>query len=254
MSDPFIVYLHGFPGGPAELNLFDPMPDLTAALFAPDRAADAPLLSTAGYFDELSQRVALLSAGRPVHLIGFSLGARVALELAARMAKQVADVTLISAAGPLDGTDHLQLMAGRAVFGLASARPRLFGHVTGAQGWLGRCYPGLLRRALLGKNGEIGLDVPGFEGRIAAMLQHCFAQGTAAYQREVRAYVQPWSALLGQVMTPVTIWQGSVDSWTPPVMAENLQRLLPHATLHYVTGAGHYGTLRHVLARQNWLG
>lgn len=243
-----IVYLHGFPGGPAEISLFASAPGWAPSAFLPDRAADRPELPADAYFDDLAARALVFAAGRPLHLIGFSLGARVALEIAARQPAGVAGIDLISPAGPLDGTDHLRLMAGAKVFGMAAARPGLFGLQTAMQGWIARNRPALLYRALFGAAGEAGLDDPEFAPRATALLQHCFRQGNAGYRREVLAYVAAWSDLPARVVAPVTIWQGGADGWTPPPMAENLRSLLPAARLQPVPGKGHYGTLRHALA------
>lgn len=242
------IYLHGFPGGPEELALFGQPPEWADRAFVPDRAADKTNLTATAYFDDLAERAFSISAQGGLHLIGFSLGARVAMEIAARLGNHVARIDLISPAGPLDGFGDRQLMAGKLVFDLAESWPRLFRLQATTQGWVGRRRPALLYRALFGSRGEAGLTDPGFQNRVTALLQGCFMQGTNGYAREVLAYVSPWSDLPARVANPVTIWQGSADSWTPPAMAEHLQKLLPKASLYPVQGAGHYGTLCQALA------
>lgn len=248
MAGAAVVYLHGFPGGPGELALFGAPPAWAAQALVPDRAGDRTDLPASAYFDELAARADRHAAGRDLHLVGFSLGARVALELAARLGGRVARVDLASPAGPLDGSDHIDHMAGKAVFSMAASRPRLFGVQTAIQGLIARNQPGILYRALFGAQGEAGLDAPGFPGRAKDLLRACFVQGNAGYKREVLAYVAPWSDLPARVKAPVTLWQGGADTWTPPRMAHRLQTLLPNAQLNMVPGKGHYGTLQHALA------
>lgn len=249
MAGTAVVYLHGFPGGPGELALFGAPPPWAARALVPDRAADRTDLSAAAYFDDLAGRADRHAGGGALHLVGFSLGARVALELAARLGARVARVDLVSPAGPLDGSDHLNHMAGKAVFGMAMSRPRLFGVQTAIQGLIARNRPGILYRALFGAGGEAGMDAPGFPGRVTDLLRACFVQGNAGYTREVLAYVAPWSGLPARVTAPVTLWQGSADGWTPPRMAERLMTLLPDAQIRRAEGKGHYGTLHDALAR-----
>lgn len=182
-----------------------------------------------------------------MHLIGFSLGARAALEIAARLGSSVERIDLISPAGPLDDNTHIDQMAGRAVFKAASSYPRLFRGITAVQAWTARHRPALLYRALFGRTGEASIDVCDFRARSIDLLQASFADGSAGYEREVLAYVGPWSDLPRQVMASTHIWQGTTDNWAPPEMARHLQTLLPRAALQMIEGQSHYGTLRHVL-------
>ncbi len=245
-----IVYLHGFPGGPGELRLFGPPPDWAATAFVPDRTADRPALDDAAYIDDLARQVAERFPGRALYLIGFSLGARVALELALRLGPTVARIDLISPAGPLDGSDLMRQMAGGPVFDLAARSPRLFALHSRIQGWLARHWPGLLIRLLFATAGpgDAGPAAdPGFQAVMAVLLRHCFADGGSGYRREIRAYVDLWSDLPGRITAPVTMWQGEQDRWTPPALAERLAGLLLHVRLNRLPDAGHYATLSQVL-------
>lgn len=247
-SNHAIIYLHGFPGGPNELSLFGPEPEWATQALNPDRAMDRPDLPASAYFDELAGRVSGHANGRLLHLVGFSLGARVAMELALRLGGQVGKLDLISPAGPLDGNNHLSMMAGKAVFAMAGKRPRAFAILTTAQAWIARKQPALLYRGLFGSAGEPGMDVLGFRERATALLQGTFDNGSVGYRREVLAYVAPWSDVPRMIKAPTTIWQGSLDNWTPPAMAANLQAMISMSNLRPVPGRGHYGTLQHALA------
>lgn len=247
-SDEALVYLHGFPGGPNEVGLFGHTPDWISRAFIPDRASELPDLDTGAYFDDVANRAFSHARGRSLRLIGFSLGARVALELAVRLGDQVSKIDLISPAGPLDGNNHVDLMAGKMIFTMAAKRPGLFAIQSAAQGWIARHRPSLLYRALFGADGEEAMSIPGFRDRVTSLLHASFLHGGAGYQREILSYVAPWSDLPIRVSAPCTIWQGSLDRWTPTAMAEHLAILLPLGELRPVVGKGHYGTLHHALS------
>ena len=248
-NDVAIVYLHGFPGGPEEISLFGSAPDWSSRAFVPDRSADRLDLAAPAYFDDLTARVERYASERAVHLIGFSLGARAAMEIAARMTGRVARIDLISPAGPLDGTDHLDLMAGRIVFSLAATHPRIFGCLAGLQAWVARQRPDLLYAALFRRVDDPDLADDGVRHRVITLLQTSFSRGAGGYSREVLAYVTPWSDFPRRVEAATVIWQGTQDSWTPLPMAERLETLLPNADLRLVPEKTHYGTLRHALTQ-----
>lgn len=244
------VYLHGFPGGPAELQLFG-QASWDDHLFVPDRTRDGAGLTAEAYFDDLAQRISIHFHGHELHLIGFSMGARVALEIAARLDASVTRIDLVSPACPLDGSDHLDLMAGRMIYRMAADRPWLFRVHTAIQAWMAQHRPGVLYNALFAKSA--GADAllaqnPLFKQVMQELLRNCFADGGSGYRREIQAYVEPWTALLGRIRSPVTIWQGEFDNWTPAVMAQRLHLLLPGSELRLIPGASHYSTLSTALS------
>lgn len=239
------VYLHGFPGGPAELQLFGQAPR-DDHLYVPDRTRDGDGLAAEVCFDDLAQRLSTHFHGHEIHLIGFSMGARVALELAARLDASVTRIDLVSPACPLDGSDHLDLMAGRMIYRMAAHRPWLFRVHTVIQAWMARHRPHMVYNALFSQSA--GADAllakdPLFKQVMQELLRDCFADGGSGYRREVQAYVEPWTPLLRRIRSPVTIWQGQFDNWTPAVMAQHLHLLLPDSKLRLIPGASHYSTL-----------
>jgi|CXWL01.1.fsa_nt_gi pimeloyl-ACP methyl ester carboxylesterase len=222
-------------------------------LFVPDRFTLAPGCDAAAGFDALADQVADWSAGRAIHLIGFSMGCFAALQLAHRLTDRVSQIDLVSAAAPLEGGDFLPEMAGGSLFKLARDHHRLFGCLVGVQRLMARFAPRLLFALLFGRaqGGDRALiEDQHFRQAVRAMLRTCFAGGSAGYTREIRAYVRPWAPILGEISAPVRLWHGSADNWAPLAMAHYLESALPNVTgLEVVAGASHYSALRQAMGR-----
>ncbi len=73
-----IIYLHGTPGSPRELSLFG-APD--QRFYAPDRYAFAMGKTAELALDELASDLSARFDGQMLHLIGFSMGGYIALQL-----------------------------------------------------------------------------------------------------------------------------------------------------------------------------
>lgn len=244
------IYFHGVPGSPRELELFGPMCRLSQA-WAPDRNNDCPDLGYEDYFDDLAERVAARAAQEGLHLVGFSLGAVAALQVAHRLGTKVTRIDLISAAAPLELGSFLPVMEGQTVFEAARRRPKLFGALTSAQALLSRLSPGLLARMLLasaqGADQVLARD-PSFRAALGGILGTAFAHGATGYRREILGYVQPWSAILPKISAPVTLWHGTADNWSPIAMADGLHAALPNARpVVRFEGLSHYSTLHAAL-------
>lgn len=223
------VYLHGLPSGPEELALTG------LSLPCPARHGDEAATL---------QQIAALSG--PLHLIGFSLGAALALRLAPRL--QPARITLISPAGPLELGDFLPQMAGAPVF-RAARRPWALRALTAAQALGFRLAPDRALAALFhtAPPADRALLSGPHRGALLSAIRSSLGPGRPAYLAEITRYVQPWAGLLPQVTAPVTIWQGAADTWSPPAMAQAVARALPAARLQLLPGLGHYSTLIHAL-------
>ncbi|CAN5529994.1 alpha/beta hydrolase [soil metagenome] len=241
-----IVYLHGVPGGPVELALFGGAPFAGGDLYAPDRTGAAP-----ADWDALAAAIDARFGGQPVALVGFSLGAFVALQLAARLGDRVTRIDLVAAAAPLESGDYLGAMAGAPVFRAAQGAPWRFAALLRVQALLARRAPGLLYRMVFA--GAAGADralvgQPRFRAGIRTILANALRDGAPGYRREVLDYVAPWSAIPGKVTAPVTLWHGSDDNWAPIAMAEALAAALPNvAAVHRLPGLSHYSALAQAL-------
>lgn len=230
------LYLNGLPGSGHELDLL------------PERPADLLVLDRNGYryFGAMAKDLGRYSEGRPVHLIGFSLGAHAALRLAAAAPERVSGLTLVSPAGPLELGHFLPDMAGASVFRLARW-PVLFRGVARLQKLVTQRAPSIpaaqLIRSMSPADKAFFADPDQRDG-FERILVAGFDMNFPAYRREIPSYVRPWSDRLPRIACPVTIWQGTEDRWTPPAMAEALHAALPAgARLNLVEGAGHYTTL-----------
>ncbi len=254
--DSRIVYFHGQPGGPVELDLVGAGAlAARAGVVATDRASDDP---APGFSGRISATAAALAAqSSPVQLIGFSLGAFVAMEVALCLADLApalpVRLDLISPAGPLSLGDFLPRMAGGPLFRLARDAPAAFAAVTAVQGGVAALAPGWLTGQLFaGASGaEAALTgTPAFRRGAAQMVRGSLARGAKIYRQDILAYVAQDPDRLARLRRPVRIWQGRADTWTPPAMAEALARTLPGLhCLNGLDGLSHYSTLRDALPR-----
>lgn len=254
MSDnkPLIVYLHGAPGSCGELALVDGDNALGPDIYTPDRFRIDPQVDIDTAFDRLAAMICKEGDTRPIHLIGFSLGAFAALQVASRLGDNVVRLDLISAAAPLELGNFLPDMAGRAAFRAAATGSWKFGALARLQATLARFMPGMFTSMLFSSAAPADralLAGEGFRARYRDVLRASFVDGGAGYRREVAAYVRPWAGCLANVSADTTLWHGNADNWAPFAMAEALQAALPSgAKLNRLAGLSHYSALAAALS------
>jgi pimeloyl-ACP methyl ester carboxylesterase len=238
-----IIYLHGTPGSPDELAYFAPH---SATIYAPDRFALGLEL------DELAAHLAERFPGEPLHLIGFSMGSFVAMQMAHRLDAQVVKLDLVSAVAPFETGDYLDDAVGGPLFKLARSGSPLFGFVVGLQKLMARLAPSLLYSFLFAKSqgGDATLARnPAFKRAVKEILISSLGKGSAGYAREMRLVTKPWAEIVPQITVPTTLWHGSADNWSPPAMADYLASHLPNITAdHRIEGGSHYSVLQRALA------
>jgi pimeloyl-ACP methyl ester carboxylesterase len=244
------IYLHGQPGSADELALFGPhVARNTSNWLVLDRNPAAA--GVAGHYALLADRARRFAAGRPIRLIGFSLGGWVALHLAAHMGAEVAAIDLIATAAPPPDGVYPPAMVGKPIFELARDRPGLFTALTRAQGWGAMLAPALIRRALFAKaqGSDIALlGQPAFRSGITRILRASLSGHAAAYHRDIAEYVSGSPPDFTAITAPLTLWHGEADNWAPIALLEQLAARLPTlAAFHRLPGLSHYGTLGHVL-------
>ena len=184
-----------------------------------------------------------------IHLVGFSIGAMVAIKIAASRPELVSKVTLVSPAAPLQLGTFLPNMAGQPIFRLAMKHPRLLDLVTVIQGRIARLAPRLMTRILFGSCGPSEralLNDPSFIDAINQATYLSFVKHRQTYLAYVKDYVADWSDALAKLHCPVELWHGTADTWSPPQMSAALKtRLGETCTLHEIEDAEHYSTLSH---------
>ncbi len=241
-----VFFCHGVPGGDAERQLLaraNPdveIIDLNIFEHPPEDVARA--LAVAVPASETAQG--------DIHLVGFSIGAMAALQIAARCPDKVSRVTLVSPAAPLQLGDFLPDMAGQVVFELAAHKPKVLALLTGVQAVIVRAAPALLIKALFAKSTAAELDLlkdTDFQSAMKGVLKRSFGAYRSSYLAYLKAYVLDWRSALSQVRCPVEIWHGTADTWSPIAMAFALrENITTDCTVREVPDSGHYSTLLQV--------
>jgi len=244
-------YFHGVPGSGHELSLFgqDPPTDWQVV----DRSQNVNLSAFNSWLDEFAGTVDAAAKSGSVRLVGFSIGAFIALQIASRVSAKDVTVDLISPAGPLQACDDRQSLAGASVFRLAERAPRLFSIMVSAQSFAARIWPGGLVAALFrsAKGNDVGLaKEPTFRATMTKNLSIGLGKSPRAYRTEILAYVDDWRLALDEVSSVVRIWHGSADNWATPQMGECLgARLKNSAGVSTLPGRSHYSTLEWFLGQ-----
>lgn len=92
------------------------------------------------------------------------------------------------------------------------------------------------------------LTDPSFTEILIQGLSASLVRQPASYIAYVSAYATDWSDTLNRVKSPVTLWHGTKDTWSPPEMAEELERVFGQkTTVNLVEDAEHYSTLKAAL-------
>jgi len=243
-----VIYFHGAPGAPEECAIFDLYAKehgLTIICF--DRFSGDDSIAGETYYQLLAQEISKQAAGKQVDVIGFSIGAFIALQTCRYLYNGVRSLHLISVAAPLDAGGFLEAMAGKQVFQLAKTFPILFVLLSYWQGLFALLFPNALFRLLFASaaGGDKALSVDHeFQSRITKVLRSCFIGHVQGYVRDIKAYVQPWKDTLSGIGVNTHIWHGTEDNWSPVSMAEYLQSAIPGCTSTEIfNGLSHYSCL-----------
>lgn len=241
-------FCHGMPGSEHDARLLKAV-DSRIRLIAPNlleaRSID-PMLDVLGDFDRDTKDF----ADGLINVVGFSIGAMVAIKIAAACPERVGRLTLISPGAPLSLGDFLPKMAGKPVFTLAMKRPIALRALTFGQGLMSSVAPGFLMKQLFAKCGGAEralINDATFRDVIRRGFSNSFRYRRDAYVRFVRSYVEDWASNLKDVTCPVELWHGEKDTWTPIAMSQKLDEIIAGPSqLNTIPDAEHYSTLTRV--------
>ena len=171
-----------------------------------------------GFAAELLAHLDSLAVGRFV-VVGWSAGGPHALAAAAAAPERVARVGLVASMPVPDGLRAMPASI-RTAMRLARVSPRL-------------AAPGLERwgRSTTPATGAEATDVAYARGRAES-----FRHGGRWLAHELAYLGRPWGFGLADVRAPVALWWGTGDTVTPPSIAADFERRLPHPELHLVDG------------------
>lgn len=172
-----VIYFHGAPGAPEECAMFDHYGKEHGLRFICfDRFAIDASIAGEAYYPFLAAAILKQAAGGKVDVIGFSIGAFIALQTCRYLPDRVRTLHLVSAAAPLEAGDFLNAMAGKQVFQLAKAFPVLFVLLSYWQSLLALLSPPALFRLLFA-------NVAGDDKALAALLRANGVPAGLCYQR-----------------------------------------------------------------------
>jgi len=245
-----VVYFHGVPGAIEECTAFEAYAkQYNLHIICFDRFSIDSNTSREDYYQQLASEMKTQANGKKVAVIGFSIGAHVALEVCARLDEQVRQLNLVSAAAPIGSGDFLAAMAGGAVFKLAIHKPFLFYCLSYFQKLLALVAPTLLFNMLFasaaGKDKALSKQSE-FKAYIIPLLKQSFTKGLHGYIRDIRSYTS-WQSKLSELNTKVCIWHGTQDNWSPFTMPMALNECLAGAEgvegVEAMEGLSHYSCL-----------
>ena len=242
-----VIYFHGVPGAAEEAALFSEVAQRhNINIVCWQRFSIDQSLTGEDYFQHMADEIQTQFHDRSLDIIGFSIGAYAALEVALRLGDQLGQVHLISAAGPISSKEILETMAGGMVFKLAKNQPMLFSWLTGLQRLIAVLAPKFLFKMLFasaqGSDRELAQSVD-FQHVIKPLLTSCFSNYAKGYQRDIDQYVQ-WSGSLKTTITGVSLWHGTEDNWSPFAMATQLHQLVEASQpVNSMVGLSHYSCL-----------
>ena len=210
------------PGMFNDASIWGPVQEaLRAHAGAPEvRIADVSTQdSIAAMAEDAWRLVPDLPADAPLVVCGFSMGGYVAIELLAAHPGRVSALALVDSAASVE-TPESTLVREKTIAALERNFERTVEGII-----LFSLHPDSLSNTAL----------------VDGMRRMMHAVGAPTAIRQTRAIIarSDHRALLAQTGVPTLIVCGREDRVTPPAASEELQRLLPHAQLHWIENAGH---------------
>ena len=243
-----VVYFHGAPGSMQECSLFDShAKDHNLRIICFDRFDIDHSVNHEHYYQQLASQIKNQAGVEPIDIIGFSIGAHIALEVGAILNDQVRYTHLVSPAAPLDAGDFIDSMAGAPVFKLAMQRPFIFSLLTHCQKFIAILAPQILVKMLFataaGEDKQLSHQQE-FKRYITPVIKRCFQDGINGYIRDINSYVT-WSGHYADYSSNVQIWHGTKDNWSPLSMSSYLCQAIPYTTaVKSMEGLSHYSCLQ----------
>jgi pimeloyl-ACP methyl ester carboxylesterase len=192
-----------------------------------------------------------------VRVVGVSAGGPYALVCAATLSERVMRTAVVSGVGP-PGSMPLASRSPvmRVGFALAPRAPwsaRPFALFAGS---LARRAPGRYIDAVATRMNASDRQIlarPAVRAMFAEDFREAFSQSGAAFAQDLAVIAAPWRFDVAQIRSPLALWHGDEDHMIPHEGAEAIARVVPHAELHRVPGAGHFLAFDHWREILIWL-
>ena len=243
-----VIFFYGVPGAPEECAFLDPCGkenNLTFICF--NRFAIDLSIKDEAYYQHLADEISRLADGKKVDIIGFSIGAFIALQTCRYLKDQVRTLHLISAAAPLEAGNFLDAMAGKRVFQLAKVYSRLVILLTYWQRLLALLSPNLLFKMLFASaaGGDKTLTADRqFQANITKNCSHVLLTMFKVIRGILALMCSPGQLRFQRFPVRLISGHGAGDNWSPTSMAEYLQSAIPGCvSINILDNLSHYSCL-----------
>lgn len=240
---PLIFYFHGAPGSVADGKWFDEIANSSDFAIC----AINYLGFDGQYIEKSAQIIKNKSQNKKPIIIGFSIGAMVAIKVQKAL-NNIANLYLISPAMPLNDYKIAKQMAGFVVFDNAKNNKILFDILISISSIIAKIAPKFLINSLFASAPEIEKELfakPDFVQNQISAMKNAFINHPASYKKLIIEYAN-WNGRELSGINIKEIHQGNIDNWAP---IELLKSAMPNQTLTIHDKKGHYSTLFAAIAK-----
>jgi pimeloyl-ACP methyl ester carboxylesterase len=237
-----LLYFHGTPGSRMEHH---PETDLLDAMGVRLIALERPGygLSTLQPARQLSDWPADVAAFANLlgldafAVLGFSGGGPYALACARWMPQQIATTVVVSSPGPYAAMERIP--KGLALFELARDAPRQASTLLQEVASSGDQLDGLMRGAMTEAEIRV-MGAAALDAMYRRNMDEAVCQGVEGLVRDMALIGGDWGFDVAEITSPVELWHGLEDSFTPPSMGRHLAERLPNCRSRFLPGEGHF--------------
>ncbi len=244
-----VIHHHGMPGSRLERLAESAFyASLGVRVITPDRpgygrSEPHPGGTLTDWASDVAALADALDIGR-FGVTGLSGGGLYALACAAAMPDRITGVAMSGCPAPMDREGSARGMRPLSRIGVALGReaPWALTSVTGLLSGTVRRFPGLFVQGALRDKPEPDrkwLSLRWVKIEAESSLAEAFRNGAAGYARDLRLLSRPWGFAPADVMLPVSLWHGDLDTVIPLHHALYLASTLRRATLRICHGEGH---------------